>query len=202
MICFVKNLSEIKYFLFDKTRHLELFPLYVNKLSLKQTFLKLFLKDWLPQLYSVFIKKCMKFLCGLVDNVCDNTRSFWDFRHLKVNCNLSVKRICRRLFGKLPRNNRHCMVETFERFVLIGLLQRNVKSSRLEVFCKKCVLKIFAKLTGKNLCWSLFLIWDYRDSSAGVSCEFCEIFIIAYFAEHLGTVASEKYTLLASWKSF
>ena len=146
----------------------------------------------------------MKFLCGLDENICDNTRSFWDFRYLKVDCNLSVKRKlnCRRLFGKLPRNNKHPMVETFERFILIGLLQRNVKSSRLEVFCKKCVLKNFAKLTRKHLCWSLFLVWDYRDSSAGVSCEFCEIFINDYFAEHLGTVASETYTLLVSWKSF
>ena len=27
-----------------------------------------------------------------------------------------------------------------------------------EVYCKKCVLKIFAKFTGKHRCWSLFLI--------------------------------------------
>ena len=25
-----------------------------------------------------------------------------------------------------------------------------------EVYCKKCVLKIFAKFTGKHQCWSLF----------------------------------------------
>ena len=28
----------------------------------------------------------------------------------------------------------------------------------IEVFCKKVVLQNFAKFTGKNLCWSLFLI--------------------------------------------
>ena len=43
------------------------------------------------------------------------------------------------------------MVETSERFVLMGLLQRNVKSSRLEVLCKKGILKMFVKLTGKHL---------------------------------------------------
>ena len=29
--------------------------------------------------------------------------------------------------------------------------------SRPEVFCKKSVLKKFTNLTGKNLCWSIFL---------------------------------------------
>ena len=36
------------------------------------------------------------------------------------------REICRRLFGKLPRNTSHPMVETSERFFLMGLLQRNV----------------------------------------------------------------------------
>ena len=31
------------------------------------------------------------------------------------------------------------------------------RSSRPEVFCKKGVLRIFAKFTGKHLCQSLFL---------------------------------------------
>ena len=44
------------------------------------------------------------------------------------------------------------MVETSERFVLMGLLQRNVKSSHLEVFFKKGILKMLVKLTGKHLC--------------------------------------------------
>ena len=33
-----------------------------------------------------------------------------------------------------------------------------VRSSHLEVFCKKGVLKNFAKFTGKQLCQSLFLL--------------------------------------------
>ena len=35
--------------------------------------------------------------------------------------------------------------------------QRKYKSSRIEVFCKKGVLRNFAKFTGKNLCQGLFL---------------------------------------------
>ena len=97
-------------------------------------------------------------------------------RNLSVKCKLN----CKCLFGKLPRNNRHPMVETFERFVLMGLLQRNVKNSCLEVFCNKGVLKNFAKLTRKHLCWSLFLIWDYRDSSTGVF-----LWILRNFYKHL-----------------
>ena len=33
----------------------------------------------------------------------------------------------------------------------------HIRSSRPEGFCKRSVLKNFAKLTGKHLCWSLFL---------------------------------------------
>ena len=138
----------------------------------------------------------MKFVCGLVKTVCDNTRSFWGFRHLKVNCNLSVK--CkfnfRRLFGKLPRKNRHPMVKTSERFFLMGLLPRNVKSNRSEVHCKKVILKNIAKFTGRHLCWWL--------QSRCFPENFCEIFKNTYFVEHLGTVASETYTVSVSWKSF
>ena len=50
------------------------------------------------------------------------------------------------------------------------------RSSRLEVFCKKAVLKNFAMFTGKRLCWSLFLMLQAfglatllkRDSNTGV----------------------------------
>ena len=66
------------------------------------------------------------------------------------------REICRRLFGKLPRNTRHPMVEASERFFLMGLLQRNVKSSRSEVFCKKSVRRSFTKFTGKHRRQSLF----------------------------------------------
>ena len=47
------------------------------------------------------------------------------------------------------------------------------RSSRPEVFCKKGVLKDFAKFTGKHLCQRLFF------------CEFCEISKNNFFTEHL-----------------
>ena len=76
------------------------------------------------------------------------------------NWNLSVKRKlnCRRWFGKLTRNNRHPMVKTSERSFLMGMLPCNVKSNRSEVYCKKGVLKNFAKFTEKHPCWGLFSI--------------------------------------------
>ena len=49
------------------------------------------------------------------------------------------------------------MVETSERFSLMGLLQQNLKIIRSEVHCIKGVLKNFAKFTGKHPCWSFFL---------------------------------------------
>ena len=56
-----------------------------------------------------------------------------------------------------------------------------------------------ANFTGKNLCWSLFLIKLQvfrpatllkRDSDTGISCEICEIFKNVFFEEHLWTTAS------------
>ena len=43
-------------------------------------------------------------------------------------------------------------------------LMKKFRSSRLEVFCKKRVLKNFAKLTTKHLRWTPFLI-GLEDSS-------------------------------------
>ena len=69
------------------------------------------------------------------------------------------------------------------------------RSSRPEVFCKKSVLKNFAKFTGKHLCQRLFLIKlqalaynPIKTESllqAFFSCEFCEIFQNNFLIEHL-----------------
>ena len=65
------------------------------------------------------------------------------------------------------------------------------RSSPPEVFCKKDVLKNFAKFTGKHLCQSLLFNKDTglrpatllkRETQAQVfSCEFCEIFKNNFF---------------------
>ena len=75
-------------------------------------------------------------------------------------------------------------------------------SSRSEVFCKKGVLKSFAKFTGKHLCHSLFFnkIAGLRSTallkkSAQVfSCEFCEIYKNTLFTEHLRATACKRST--------
>ena len=61
-----------------------------------------------------------------------------------------------------------------------------------------CVLKIFANFTGKNLCWSLFLmkleIWGpvtlwKKTPTLVFSCEIFKLFKNIYFEEHLLTSA-------------
>ena len=124
----------------------------------------------------------MKFVCGLVENVCNNTSSFWDFRHLKVNCNLSVKHKlnCRRLFRKLPRNNRHPMVETSGRFFQWGCCKEMPK-----VVVRRCtVRKVFRKTLRNSQETTLagdsdtvVFLWTLRNFS--------------FFREHLRTAAFE-----------
>ena len=64
---------------------------------------------------------------------------------------------------------------------------------------KKAVLKIFAILTGKHLCWILFLtklqpfrpvILIKKDSNIDFSCQYWEIFKDTFFIEHVRTTAS------------
>ena len=56
-----------------------------------------------------------------------------------------------------------------------------VQKQPLEVFCKKVVLKSFAKFTGKNVRQSLAQVF---------SCKFWEISKNTFFAEHLRATAS------------
>ena len=52
------------------------------------------------------------------------------------------------------------------------------RSSRPDVFCKKGVLKSFAKFTGKHLCQRLFFNKEF-------SCEFAKFLRTPFFTEHL-----------------
>ena len=61
---------------------------------------------------------------------------------------------------------------------LLLLSATGFRSSRPEVFCKKGVLRNFAKFTGKHLC------------QVFEACEFCEISKNTFFTEHLQTTAS------------
>ena len=77
--------------------------------------------------------------------------------------------------------------------VLLGIKLRNVRSSLLEAFYKKRVLRNFAKFTGKHLCQSFFII--KKETLAKVfSCEFCEISKNTFFtfSEGLLLFLSEK----------
>ena len=61
---------------------------------------------------------------------------------------------------------------------ILMLLTTTYRSSRLEVFCQKDVLKNFAKVTGKHLCTGETLAQVF-------SCEFCEIFTYNFFYKTL-----------------
>ena len=67
------------------------------------------------------------------------------------------------------------------------------------MFFKIVILKIFAIFTGKDLCWSYFLIklqaWRSailikRDPTTGISWEYCKIFKNTYFEVQLHMAAS------------
>ena len=67
------------------------------------------------------------------------------------------------------------------------------KSNRQEVFCKKGLLRNFAKLTGKHLCQACNFI--KTETLAQVfSCEFSEISKSTFFKEYIWATASIKHT--------
>ena len=78
------------------------------------------------------------------------------------------------------------------------------RSSRLEVLCKKGLLKNLAKLVGKHLCQSSFLTFFFnffkKEPLAHVfSIEFCEIFKNTFFIEHIWwlLLCLYKYAVIA-----
>ena len=64
-----------------------------------------------------------------------------------------------------------------------GQIEKQNRSSRLDVFCRIGVFRNFAKFTGKHLCQSLF--FNEETQAKLFSCEFCEISKNAFFIEHL-----------------
>ena len=72
------------------------------------------------------------------------------------------------------------------------------KKPPLVFFFKKGILRNFTIFTGKNLCWSLFLIklpvWSPQETPIQMfSSKYCEIFKNSYFKEHLQTAASDGF---------
>ena len=69
----------------------------------------------------------------------------------------------------------------------LAILIENFRSSRPKMFCKKGVLKNFAKFTGKHLCQSLFfnkvvgLRPFFQNTSGGSFCNFVESLKVKLF---------------------
>ena len=101
----------------------------------------------IPVLESVFSKvaglKACNFITKKVQHRCFPVR-FAKFLRIPI-----LKNICERLLLYLHYNSH--IILTFITFTTI-------RSSRLQVFYKIGVLENFAYVTGKHLCWSLFLI--------------------------------------------
>ena len=77
---------------------------------------------------------------------------------------------------------------------------KTARSSRPEVFCKKGVLRNFAKFTGKHLCQSLFLIeacnFIKKETLAqAFVCEFCEFSKDTFFYRTPPVAASQQLLL-------
>ena len=66
----------------------------------------------------------------------------------------------------------------------------NNRSTHRRCSVKKCVLRNFAKFTGKHLCQSLCFNEVAGTAAQVFSCEFCEISKNTFFTEHLRTTAS------------
>ena len=81
-----------------------------------------------------------------------------------------------------------------------GIFFERNRGSRPEVFCKKGILRNFAKFTGKHLCESLFnkvagaaCNFIKKETLAQVFfCEFCEICKNTFFTEHSWGAASSN----------
>ena len=82
-----------------------------------------------------------------------------------------------KLFRKIASLKTSCS----EKSVKYRSSRSQIRSSRPEMFCKKGVLKNFAKFTGKHLSQSLFFhkVADLRPQA--FFCEFCEIFNNTFF---------------------
>ena len=83
------------------------------------------------------------------------------------------KYLCQSLFFYKAAGLRHLFLTEHLRWLLQELIlvkYSHKRSSRLQMFFETRVLKKFAHFTGKNLCWSLFLVKSLlkRDSNTGV----------------------------------
>ena len=83
------------------------------------------------------------------------------------------------------------------------------RSSHLELFCKKCVLRNFAKFTGKHLCQSLFFnkivglacnLIKKETLAQVFSCEFCEVSKNTFPYRTPQVAASVTGLKLSKWK--
>ena len=99
-----------------------------------------------------------------------------------------------------------CLFNVKLKFIITGVflwILRSFRSSRLEVLCRKGVLRNFTKFTRKHLCHSLFFnkvavlqpatLFKKETLAQVFSCEFCEISKNIFFYRTAPVAASEVF---------
>ena len=136
---------------------------------------------------SRFCKKCLKSTCEIVFYC-----TWWlKFCDLYMKYAFSHRSPIKDVFPKFTETHL-CRIYFFNE--VTGWKPKIVKSSRWRWPVKQDVLKNFADFTGKNLCWSFFLIklefWGSvtllkKTPTQVLSCEIFKLFKKNCFEEHL-----------------
>ena len=124
----------------------------------------------------------IKFVQNLASNFTEH------LHHRKTYQLLSVQQPLCRLQQNF-NNKTTCLFD--QNTTIIGASHTKNRSSPPEVFCKKGVLRNFAKFTGKHLGQSLCNLIKKEILAQVFSCKFCKISKYTFFTEHLWVIASE-----------
>ena len=99
-------------------------------------------------------------------------------------------------------NNKLVLQAIIENFIFhIFAILILSKSSHPEVFCKRGVLRNFAKFTGKHLCQSLFNFIKKEALAKVLSCEFYEITKNTFFHTSGGWFCLSRLPVFVFWSS-
>ena len=109
----------------------------------------------------------MKSVCGFVENVCDNTYLFWNFRYLVILWNLSVK-------GTLNWGH---MLGNYQK--ILGIMKETSERLLSNVVVWRCsVKKLFwktSRYSQENTCAGVSFWYEIPETPVQVfSCELCK----------------------------
>ena len=132
------------------------------QLPLRSSHIGMFLQEIRPETQPsrcIFRYRCSATVVKFLENTCDGVK-FWVNLHVKFS---SFEPLLRKLYliTALINAEQKFLQNTSRKLLMF-------RSSGSKMFLKIGVLKNFANLTGKHLCWSLFLIQTLLDSADSV----------------------------------